>query len=76
MKTFDFSRALFELKNGSPLTRTGWNGANQYVKMQEPDGRSKMQTPYLYLRTIHGNLVPWIPSQEDLFAEDWLIVTV
>jgi Protein of unknown function (DUF2829). len=44
--------------------------------MQEPDGRSKMQTPYLYLRTIHGNLVPWIPSQEDLFAEDWLIVTV
>jgi hypothetical protein len=36
----DFSDALRECKNGSRITRTGWNGPGQYVVHQEgyPDG--------------------------------------
>ncbi len=36
----DFSLALTELKNGSRITRTGWNGPGMFVVLQPgyPDG--------------------------------------
>ncbi|WP_433067394.1 DUF2829 domain-containing protein [Dactylosporangium sp. CS-033363] len=36
----DFSSALVAVKNGAKITRTGWNGAGQYVVFQAgyPDG--------------------------------------
>mgnify|MGYP001624944699 CR=1 FL=1 len=41
----DFSAALVFLKTGNKLTRTGWNGKNQFVVMQKgyPDGINKQQ---------------------------------
>lgn len=51
--------------------------------MQRPDENSKITEPYLCLCAhvisfIEGETpkelrVPWTPSQEDLFAEDWMI---
>lgn len=36
----DFSAALREIKDGSRLARSGWNGADQFVVLQKgyPDG--------------------------------------
>ena len=31
-----------------------------------------MTLPYLYMRTVQGDLVPWLASQTDLLAEDWV----
>lgn len=70
---FSFSSALIALKNGATVRRQGWNGAGQSVNAQFPDAHSKMQVPYLYLQNAQGQLVPWVPSQGDLFAEDWII---
>lgn len=28
--------------------------------------------PYLIMRTVDGTFVPWLASQTDLLAEDWL----
>jgi len=82
-----FGKALTELVAGEKLTRTGvlhpdgslrwtgWNGKNMYIEMQVPDENSKMTLPYIYMFTATEELVPWTPSQTDLFANDWEVVT-
>jgi hypothetical protein len=69
----DFSEALIQLKQGSRLYRSGWNGKNMYVELQVPDNNSKMTLPYLYMRTVDSNFVPWLASQTDILADDWVI---
>ena len=72
---YDFSLALSHLMEpGIKMQRTGWNGKGQYVQAQYPDAHSKMSKPYLYLTDSGGNKVPWVPSQGDLFADDWVMV--
>lgn len=68
---FDFGTALNLLKAGRRVSRKGWNGKDMYVQMQVPDEHSKMRRPYLYMRPVDGELVPWVASQSDLLAEDW-----
>lgn len=56
------------------ITRAGWNAGGQHVETQYPDGGSRMSAPYLVLKNAQGQLVPWAPSQGDLFARDWAIL--
>lgn len=69
----NFSDALESLKKGSRLFRDGWNGKGLFVQAQFPDENSKMGNPYLYIdaTALGGERNPWVPSQTDLFAEDW-----
>jgi hypothetical protein len=70
----DFSEALRLVKAGEALSRAGWNGRGQYLELQVPDIGSKMTLPYIYMRTVEGDLVPWLASQTDLLAVDWMVV--
>ena len=70
----NFGGALEELKKGEVLTRKAWNGPGQWVAQQIPDSKSKMKRRYLYICTVEGALVPWVPSITDIFAEDWGVV--
>ena len=70
----DFGEALTELKDGVRVAREGWNGKDMYVELQAPDEQSKMRRPYLFMRPVDGDLVPWVASQTDLLAEDWVSV--
>lgn len=70
----DFGGALDQLRQGNYVARQGWNGKGQHIALQVPDEHSKMGLPYLYIRTVTGDLVPWTPSQTDILASDWLIV--
>lgn len=72
--TMEFGKALDSLNAGKKIARSGWNGKNQWVAKQVPDANSKMRLPYAYLSNVSGELVPWIPSQGDLFATDWVEV--
>lgn len=67
----DFSTALAAIKAGSRITREGWNATGQWAALQVPDEHSKMQRPYMYLKTANDELVPWVPTQSDLMADDW-----
>jgi len=71
----DFSEALQALKMGNRVARQGWNGPGQWIELQQPDSNSKMTLPYIYIKTVGGQLVPWLASQTDLLAEDWWLVT-
>lgn len=81
--TFNFGEALKYLKRGMKVARQGWNGKGIYLELQKPDENSKMTLPYIYIVTnglITNNpkapkgVVPWLASQTDMLAEDWIFV--
>ena len=75
----NFGNALEQLKLGSRVSRDGWNGKGLWLELQRPDQNSKMTLPYIYINypsdanTTPGARVPWLASQTDLLAEDWVI---
>lgn len=69
----DFGEALKALRAGATVTREGWNGKGQFLKLQVPDQYSKMTLPYIYITTVQGDRVPWFASQTDLLSEDWIV---
>lgn len=69
----DFGNALNELKNGKRVARQGWNGKGMWLELQVPDAHSKMTLPYIYMKTADDNLVPWLASQTDILADDWIL---
>lgn len=82
----NFSEALLKLKDGVPVTRSGWNGANQFIYLvlsgtypsttevaKREFGDSVTYGAYLAIKPAQGNVVPWIASQTDLLADDWEI---
>ena len=70
----DFGSAVRELKAGRKVARAGWNGKGMWLGLQVPDAHSKMGLPYIYMSTVDGKLVPWLASQTDMLAEDWMVV--
>jgi len=69
----DFGEALRALRDGQRVTRDGWNGRRMWLALQLPDEHSKMRRPYIYMRPVDGDLVPWVASQSDLLADDWRV---
>ena len=86
IKEMNFGQAIETLKNGGKVARAGWNGKGLCLELQVPDEYSKMTLPYIYIQypafpaseTAPNNhlngRVPWLASQTDILAEDWLIV--
>ena len=76
----NFGDALNCLKNGKKVARIGWNGKGLWLELQRPDEFSKMTLPYVYInypmdaQNTPGARVPWLASQTDLLAEDWMLV--
>lgn len=68
-----FGHVLIDLKAGKRASREGWNGKNMYLELQSPGENSKMTLSYIFMKTAQGDLVPWLASQTDLLAEDWVI---
>jgi hypothetical protein len=65
--------AVKQLLNGTRVARSGWNDKDMFLELQRPDAKSKMTMPYVYMRTMQGDLVPWNCSQADLLATDWSV---
>jgi len=75
----NFGDALMLLKQGEKVARLGWNGKGLWLELQRPDAHSKMTLPYIYINypsdaiNTPGARVPWLASQTDMLAEDWVI---
>lgn len=83
----DFSEALRLVKHGNYLQREGWNGKGMYIfligsKMSEGNGWTFTNgkndncglLPFIAMKTVTGEVVPWLASQTDILAEDWMTV--
>jgi len=68
----DIGWAIAHLRLGQRVTREGWNGKGQFLELQVPDTHSKMTLPYVFITTVQGQRVPWLCSQTDLLACDWV----
>ena len=82
----DFGKALLLLKEGKRLARAGWNGKGLTLSLKLPEeGVNDMTLPYIYMTypstpasdtapENHINArVPWLASQTDVLAEDWMV---
>lgn len=79
----DFSEALDHLKGGERVSRAGWNDKGMWLGIAEPVGPATvfgvttsvpMTVPFIYMYTADGQFVPWVASQTDLLAEDWVLL--
>ncbi|MFI7812997.1 DUF2829 domain-containing protein [Citrobacter werkmanii] len=76
-----FGGALAVMRHGGKVRRSGWNGSGLWLELQKPDDNSKMTLPYIYLnypdnaKTTPGARVPWSPTQTDVLATDWEIIS-
>lgn len=81
---FSFSTALDLLKQGQKICRKGWNGKGMWLSYLDPyhnnqfsitekDGAEGTFSPYIGMKTADNKYVPWLASQTDLLADDWMI---
>jgi len=70
-----FEGILPRLRNGEKIIRSGWSGAELYVKLigeSEMDGEKL--NPYLLINVEGEGYTMFTPTVCDLLAEDWEIV--
>lgn len=84
-----FGLALEAMKKGSKVARAGWNGKGQWLRLVEPgfydvgvsivnphndmDKVLKLR-PWVGIKTVDDQFMPWLASQSDMLASDWSIV--
>jgi hypothetical protein len=72
--------AIGAMQQKRKVARNGWNGKGLWLELQVPDAHSKMTLPYIFINypsdsaNTPGARVPWLASQTDLLAEDWVLV--
>lgn len=79
----NFGEALECLKAGMKVARTGWNGKGMwlaYVADTSWDifgADALLPHPvrdFIAMKTDDHQLVPWVASQSDMLANDWVVV--
>lgn len=75
----NFSDALDQLKAGCRVCRSGWNGKGMWLQLVEQwscgeMGASIPYLPFIAMKTADNKFVPWLASQTDILANDWMIL--
>lgn len=88
-KLLTFSKALEALKEGKKVAREGWNGKGMFVFLVPgsvfkvnrppllgiyPEGTEINYHAHIDMKTADNKIVPWLASQTDILAEDWVIL--
>ena len=85
----NFGDALNALKEGKKVARQGWNGKGMFLYYVS-EGAYTAKTAiaeeiadesglvaygaYVAIKSVSGVVYIWNPSQQDLFAEDWVVI--
>jgi len=85
----NFGEATKAAKEGKPICRKGWNGKGMFVyyvpaatypSMTELAkmvfGEYVNYNEYLAIKNVNDTVSTWVPSINDIFAEDWEIATI
>jgi hypothetical protein len=79
----DFSRALQEVKAGKKIAREGWNGKRMWLLMiadwtigaeHASTVAGLLPLPFIAMKTADDGFVPWLASQTDILAIDWVVL--
>jgi hypothetical protein len=81
-----FRWALKQMQNGEKVQRAGWNGKGMFLFLVPgsnflvnrppllgiyPEGTEIKYRPHIDIKSVDGEIVPWVPSQSDMLATDW-----
>jgi len=84
-----FSEALERVKIGERACRAGWNGKGMFIFLVPgstfqvnrppllgiyPEGTTINYHAHVDMKTADGKVVPWLCSQTDMLADDWMII--
>lgn len=81
-----FGLAIEAMKAGQRVARSGWNGKGMWLGMvlgydYNPDkGKATAyalgceKLPWIGMKTADNKFVPWLASQTDMLADDWVII--
>lgn len=85
-----FGAALEALKQGKRVCREGWNGKGMWLALVTERDLSTVgitptfsidhhaydysMAPWIGMKTADNMFVPWLASQTDVLANDWMIV--
>ena len=84
-----FGDAVLMMKAGFKMARTGWNGKGMFLFLVPgsvfnvnrppllgiyPEGTEITYMPHIDMKTADNKVVPWLASQSDVLAEDWVPV--
>jgi len=85
----NFGQALEAMKSGDKVCREGWNGKGMFLFLVPgsrfivnrppllgiyPPGTEVSYHAHVDMKTAQGDVVPWLCSQTDMLAEDWMII--
>lgn len=71
LSKMEFCEALYLLKRGKKMIRKEMQANRAYICVKQQARRSKT---LVYAKKHHADLYAYIPSNRDLFADDWIIV--
>ena len=86
---FNFGEAIELLKQGKKVARSGWNGKGMFVFLVPgsvfkvnrapllgiyPEGTEITYHAHIDMKTADNQIVPWLASQTDVLAEDWVVL--
>ena len=81
-----FGLAIEAMQLGQRVARAGWNGKGMWLglvrgyEFHPTEGRAITfalgctKLPWIGMKTADNCLVPWLASQTDMLAEDWVIL--
>lgn len=81
-----FGLAIEALKTGQRVARAGWNGKGMWLGLVEAYDYHGLKggamtavigcikLPWIGMKTADNGFVPWLASQTDMLAEDWMIL--
>lgn len=85
----NFGQALEALEAGKKVARSGWNGKGMFLFLVPgstfkvnrpplmgiyPEGTEINYHAHVDMKTTDGTVVPWLCSQTDMLAKDWMIL--
>ncbi len=85
-----FGLAIEALRLGKKVARQGWNGKDMFLFLVPgstftvnrapllgiyPEGTSINYHSHIDMKTAQGYVVPWLASQTDVLADDWVVIT-
>ena len=84
-----FGLAVEAVKKGKKIARAGWNGKGMFLFLVPgstfkvnrapllgiyPEGTEINYHSHIDMKTADGTIVPWLASQTDVLADDWIVV--
>lgn len=88
MEKVGFGIALDMLKSGRRVASEGWNGKGMWlalvgvwevVHMDSARAEHELfgveNAPFIGMKTADGCFVPWLASQTDILACDWVVLS-